>query len=521
MRRPSIASNVSRIGLALVVAALAAVAWSAAASGAPRASKPTLNVGIIQAPLSLDPASGAAGPYTPIITLEYDPLLKINAHGNLVGVLAKSWKWIGSGNNHIEITLKPNIHFADGTLLDANVVKAYFQYAGASARMQSTLGGPIADVHTIGQYTVDLTTVNPNPLLLKTFAGNWGFIPSAAGIATPANLASGAAGGAGPYEIVPSQTVSGSQYTFVPNPHYWQPKQQRYSQITVHIITSASSLLQAAETGQVEAAYGVTTTAYAAAKAGLHVYSAFAGINTIYITDRAGQSVKALADVRVREAMNLAIDRKTITRALNGKYGQPTSNIELGPGYSKSLDSYWKYDPTKAKQLLADAGYPDGFTFGVIAVTDPNDGSRILSAVAQYLKNVGITMNIFQPAVSSDFIQASQAVGKYQAVQLYTNVAGSGSSVLTTAFNTFLGPKANLNIYKDDDPTLDALAAQAQTAANPTVPMQAMAKRIITQGYEIPLFRRAFLWYVNTKKIGNFSMYPANPQPRIADWIPK
>lgn len=523
MRRPSIASllRTSQTPLAaLALAALALLALSAAANAAPKA-KPILTVGIIQAPLSLDPASGAAGPYTPILTAEYDPLVRINKHGNLTPVLATSWKWIGNTNTHFQITLRKGVHFADGSLLTADVVKSYFEYAAKSPRMLNLIGGPIASMQTIGQYTIDFTLQNPNPLLAKDFAGNWGMIPSPAGIQSPADLASGKAGGAGAYEIVPSETVTGSQYVFVPNPHYWQPKKQRYSKITVKIITSASSLLEAAQTGQVDAAYGVTTTAAAAEKSGLKVYFSFAGVNTIYITDRAGQSVKALGDVRVRQALNYAIDRVTINKALNGKFGVPTSNIDLGGGYAKRFDNYWKYDPAKAKQLLTAAGYPNGFTFGIVAVTDPNDGSRILNAVAEYLSKVGVTMNIFQPAVSSDFIQASQAVGKYQADQLYTNVAGTGSSVLSTAYATFLAPSAALNIYKVDDPVLDRLAVKAENSTNPTLPMQGMAARIISQGYEIPLFRRAFLWYVNAKKIGNFQTSPASPQPVFTDWIPK
>jgi peptide/nickel transport system substrate-binding protein len=318
-----------------------------------------------------------------MLFLAYAPLIALSPSGQLEPGLATSWHYVGSGNTNFEFTLRQGARFSDGTPVNAAAVKAWLEYNAKSPAETASLG-VLKSVQTTGDDTVDVQLATPNPEIPLILAGNWGMVGSPAGVAKPSLLAGGAAGGAGPYQVVPSQTVIGTQYTYVPNNYYYNKSAIKYAKIVVKIVTSGSSLLQAAETGEVDAAYGSTLTAAAAAAAGLKVYSAQSSVNQLVFTDLNGTVQKALGNVQVRQALNMAVDRSAIVQGIVGKYGSPTSEPELGAGYVPGLDNYYPYDPQKAKSLLASAGYPNGFTISVVSWVDPSVGSTILDAVAKY-----------------------------------------------------------------------------------------------------------------------------------------
>ena len=94
--------------LAAATVALSACSSASTSSSAAGGATQTLTVGIVEAPLSLDPSSGAAGPYTPMLFLAYAPLIALSPSGQLVPGLATSWHYVGSGNTSFELTLRQN-----------------------------------------------------------------------------------------------------------------------------------------------------------------------------------------------------------------------------------------------------------------------------------------------------------------------------------------------------------------------------------------------------------------------------
>ena len=115
----------------------------------------------------------------------------------------------------------------------------------------------------------------------------------------------------------------------------------------------------------------------------------------IYIADVTGAVSEPLADPLVRQAMQYAIDREAITDALYGDSGQISYSTPFATGqlgYSDSLASTFPYDPEKAKELLSDAGYPDGFAVKTMVVPFMyGDGAQ---AIAGQLSEVGITLEL-------------------------------------------------------------------------------------------------------------------------------
>jgi peptide/nickel transport system substrate-binding protein len=241
-------------------------------------------------------------------------------------------------------------------------------------------------------------------------------------------------------------------------------------------------------------------------------------VNQLVFTDLNGTVQKALGNVSVRQALNMAIDRSAIVQGIVGKYGSPTSEPELGAGYVPSLDNYYPYNPQKAKALLASAGYPNGFTISVVSWVDPSVGSTILDAVAKYLAAVGVTLKIYQPPTGSDFVTATASKGTYTGAQILTNIGGTGSSAVED-YQDWLSPTSILNVYKSTDPTLGGLYSQALQATNPVPLEQAMIQREVTQADTLPIYKYEFIWYVG-KNVGGFQMSNGNPQPDIAQWYP-
>src|SRR5262249_35433784 len=154
-----------------------------------------------------------------------------------------------------------------------------------------------------------------------------------------------------------------------------------FRQIYIKIITSPATALQAMQAGQFDAVWGDISTAGAAQSAGFRVASALSQIITLFINVGASPALK---DLRVRQAITYAMERKTVISSLLGQWGKPTSEVitsDANPG----LENYYPYNPTKAKQLLAAAGYPNGLRLKVLSFAFP--GPTFDTLVQAYAKN--------------------------------------------------------------------------------------------------------------------------------------
>ncbi len=222
-----------------------------------------------------------------------------------------------------------------------------------------------------------------------------GDVVGPAGLAKPESLGS-TTNGAGPYMIDPGSTILNSQYVYVKNPYYWDASAQHWDKVVIKIISDGNSILSALKTGQVQVAEGAATEADAVAAAGLKIYSAPSAMLGMYIGDIDGKIVPALKDVRVRQALNFAIDRKGIVGSLYGKYGRPTDQFVpqgIG-GYLASLEDFYPYDPAKAKQLLADAGFPNGFKFTLVEQPAVSSGDLMAQAMVANWKDIGVDVTL-------------------------------------------------------------------------------------------------------------------------------
>lgn len=498
------------------------VAFVAVATGG-RATKPVLTVAINVAPPGFDPAKSGAGHDNMVGVLTHEPIVYANPDGSFSPGLATSWQYLKASarslraNKDFKFTLRHNARFSDGTPVTARAVKIWLDYFPTRNGPQAALMGSIASVETVGRWTVIIHLKTPNPIVPFILSNNpWGLVASPAAVANPSLFAQRTYG-AGPYMLDPSQTVAGDHYTLVPNPYYYDKSRQKWSKVVVKVIPLASSLLQAMQAGQVDIGPGDATTVDAASAAGLTVVHGKGKVMTLFL-DAKGVKVKALADVRVRQALNYAINRKVIAAAFVGKYGAPTSEFESSDGFDAKYVNFYKYNPAKAKSLLAAAGYPNGFTIDEVAVAGWTGslGTPLVQAVAKDLAAVGVTVNINCCATGPEF---GNAVFIHPAPLILLGIFRSVS--MWQDFLTWIKPGSNGNKLGWNDPEIVKLWIKGSRAANSAPYWKQITKLLTTQAYYLPILENDLLFYVNAKVKGVVysEHWYGGDNPR--DWSPK
>jgi peptide/nickel transport system substrate-binding protein len=496
-RRPFVRRLRSQALLAAaLVPVVAAAACSSSGSSSGTAAKKIgadIIFGTIAAPPSLNPATGDPA-YGSTYQWAYDPLVVTQPDGTIAAGLASKWGYVGEGNKIFELTLRGNAKFSDGTAVDASAVKTYLDYersqkVGSEAALLSTVDSIAATGPLTVRITFKVSTPSFTSYISQGLAG--GNIASPKAVAKPSSLDKNTFG-AGPYKLDPSQTVASDHYTFVPNPYYWDKSRQHFKKVTVKVISNPSSMVQAMRAGQVQAALGDATTLQGARGAGLTVIAPPQAMTGLNLVDRAGTVSKPLGDVRVRQALNYAVDRKAIAKALYGDASLALAQYALPgqPGYDKSLEDKYVYDVTKAKQLLAAAGYPNGFTVPALSVNLAGL-DKVTEAIAGQLQKVGVKLQITTKANANDYVVAMLSK-KFPAA-----VIGYGLANMSTLYAGFINPAGPFNPLKYDDKQLDGLYGQYFVApdAGSAAAQKAINARLVDQAWTVPVVGAPLSYY--------------------------
>lgn len=440
----------SRLPVLLAALALATTACGGGGGAAGSASEQpsasgrvgdTLTVVSVIPPQTLDPARTAQNNAW-LTELAYQPLIVRRSDGTLTPGLAESWSYTGAGNTAFELRLRKGVRFADGGELTAQHVVAHLNYVvGAGGQMAPMLANNTFTA--TDQHTVTITAGAPNPNFPEILTQDYivGGVISPAGLAAPDQLGTRTFG-AGPYQLDPDQTVAGDHYTYVPNPHFHDADAVHWRKVVVRVITNSQAVLNAVKTGQADLAVGDPSTVSAAEQAGLTVVSTPFLWSGVVLADRAGAQAKPLADVRVRRALNLATDRQAIADALFPDIGEPTNQLTVpgGYGYDEALEDTYPHDQEKARDLLAEAGYADGFTLRL--VTPRYQQLNLLAqALADQWREVGVELDITDHANPNQFTSDAFG-GKFPAFmtsfgQIPIWMEGPSLFLPTAAFNPF------------------------------------------------------------------------------------
>lgn len=307
-------------------------------------------------PTSWDPVTSRTGFDINTISLPYASLTRLDADGDVEPSLAESWAYDETGTA-ITFTLRDDLTFSDGTVLDAEAVKAHFERGKeqADSHLRDQLAGlesVTADSET--EVTLHLSDVDYQiPYLV---AGRTGAIASPTAAEDPTKLAV-APVGAGPFVL--TEFVAESHATFVKNDDYWDADNIHIDKFELTTALDAATVVSAVQSGSVDVARLPATQIEQAEGAGLTVTVA----GTLAASDASLNLNKApLDDPAVIEALRYAFDRQAFVDAVTAGTGTITHQPfpEGYVAFNPEIEDIWSYDPDKARQILGDAGYEDG-----------------------------------------------------------------------------------------------------------------------------------------------------------------
>lgn len=325
--------------------------------------------------------------------------------GQIEPALAESWTVSDDGLTWT-FKLRQGVTFHDGTAFNADAVVFNldrlskddnpYHYKTTPTAYVGVFGDNLDSYRTVDTYTVEYKLKNPYyPFLPNLGVPNAGFISPAA-LQKFGEDAGKNPVGTGPFKFV--EYTSGDHITLERNAEYWGAKPY-LDRVTYRIVADATTRLAKLHAGEVDFVDSLAFDDIAELESdpNLAVYTlkSLGGLNWIFLQTEK----KPFDDVRVRQALNYAVNKDQINEFLFK--GLATVANSPVPQFEKVYDPTspaYGYDPDKAKQLLKDAGYPNGFETTITSYTsflgNPAGGQKLSEVIQQDLANVGVTMKI-------------------------------------------------------------------------------------------------------------------------------
>lgn len=477
------------------------------------ASAQTLRIGYADPVSSLDPQLNNYAGDRSIALHTFESLVDRRDDRTLPS-LAVSWKVLDALT--WEFTLRDDVKWQDGTPLSAddfvfsferarNVPGAVASYAGALRTISSATA---KDAHTL-----IIKTLTPNANLLPDINSVYIVSRHAGANASSADYnSSKVMVGTGPYRFV--SFVPGDRTIFERNNDYWGPKAE-WDKVDYRFIANASSRTAALLAGDVDVvdkvspidivrlrqSDKVSVYAYQGLRA-LIIQPSFREGPNEFIRDNNGQPLaqNPLRDVRVRKALSLAINRQAIDeRIMQGTVTEANQWMPSNTfGYNPTVKNI-PYDPKQAKDLLAEAGFPDGFQ---LTVHVPGDrypqAPEAMQAVAQFWSRIGIKVQL---EVQPWAVYAGRANKNELAISViaWGNGTGEATYALTNILTTVDSAKgqgaSNWGHYSN--PLVDKALVDATSEfdeAKRRAILEASAKVVSDDVGIIPLFHYQNIW---------------------------
>ncbi|GMA32553.1 ABC transporter substrate-binding protein [Litorihabitans aurantiacus] len=481
-------------------AAVAAGALLAGCSGgdAPPASSvgggagtdQVLSIGMLYDVPDWDPAMAHVGHNLQPYQVAYDSLLLREPDGELSPMLATEWNYDDS-RTVLTLELRDDVTFSDGAAFDADAVVANFEhFKGANGRQAAQLTN-YAGAVAVDADTVEVTLTRPDPAFTY-------FLSQAAGLmGSPDTLEGDDIGsvpvGSGPYVMDTAQSVAGSQYVFTAREDYWNPDLQKFGGVTLRLLADVTARANALISGQVNATLVEPASIAQLEGAGLTLVESQVDWMGLMLLDRDGTMEPGLADVRVRQAVNHALDREALLATLQLGHGVVTSQPfgEDSGAFDPELDDYYPYDPERARELLTEAGYADGVTLTLPSMPLYETTFAVLS---QQLGEVGITLE--PVAVPSQDYVTEITSGKYTSA-----FYGLFQAEAWVAINQFVSTDSLYNVFDTTTPELDTLLDEVANAADEEASDAAAVevnRYVVENAWTAPLYRRSQIYFTDT-----------------------
>jgi len=286
----------------------------------------------------------------------YDTLIHMGRTGELRPMLATEWTFSDDGSQ-LTLKLRTDVKFSDGTVFNAAAVKANLE-RGKTVADSSVKGDleTVSSVEVVDDATVRLNLSTPNAIILSRLATKAGTMVSPAAMNGAVDLGVKPVG-TGPYTL--QEYKPGVSATYLRNDSYWGEKPS-VAKIELTLFADSTAGINALTTGQIDMFELLDKpSADTVSSAGLKV-TPVDGLRVEWVALDFAEKFK---DPKVREALSMSLDRKAFADFVGR--GSPTYQWvpDTSPYFDPALGDLTPFDPAKAKQLLAEAGYPDGFSF--------------------------------------------------------------------------------------------------------------------------------------------------------------
>jgi peptide/nickel transport system substrate-binding protein len=393
--------------------ALFAATLLAGACVVPSAPAATLRFADQGDAISMDPYALNESLQLTLMANVYEPLVGRGKQLELIPILATSWKQ--TAPTVWRFTLRKDVKFHDGTPFTAEDVIFSYERAKSDGSDMKTYVGPIKEIRKIDDLTVDIITAEPFPILPDTI--NVWYMMSKSwceknNATAPVDVRKGTenaatlkANGTGPFMV--KSREPGVRTVFAANPNYWTKVESNLTEAVFTPIGNAATRVAALISGDIDMMEPAPLQDLDRLSAnptlkvlqGPELRTIFLGMDQardelLYANVKGKNPFK---DRRVRQAFYQAIDENAIAHTVMRGAATP-SGLMIAPGirgFAKDLNTRLPFDPVVAKQLLTDAGYPNGFEVGMNCPNDRyvNDAA-ICQAVAAMLAKIDVKVDL-------------------------------------------------------------------------------------------------------------------------------
>jgi len=428
------------------------------ASGLAFAQSGTLQIAVDQAPVGLDPDIVTAFSSFAVVNEIYEGLLEVNADLKLEPALATDWTVSPDGLTYV-FNLRQGVKFHNGReMTSADVVYSYDRIMDPkTGSPQASRFNEVTSVQATGPYQVTFKLKEPFAPFLSNLT-NLFVVPKEV-VEANGNLQKVAVG-TGPYEL--EKVVPDTYVLLKANPDYYRKGEPKLAELKFDIVPEASTRAAGLRTGTYQLLPTVDPVTAQTLKGA-------SGVTMLGTQDLAysllglNVSRKPFDDPKVREAINYAVNRPDIVQAVY--LGNAVPGGPLSPGlkqWAVPVSQYPCYTPSvaKAKQLLAEAGYPNGFSTTIITfgtIKEVADTAQVLQA---QLAQVGIKAKVDVEEFGK-FVQD----WKNSNFDMFVSLNGGAVDPDGYLYRTF-HTGGSTNVYKYSNPTVDKLLEQGRTTTD-------------------------------------------------------
>ncbi|MFV0309910.1 MAG: ABC transporter substrate-binding protein [Desertimonas sp.] len=316
----------------------------------------------------------------------YDRLFDVDGSGEVVPMLAEAYEFDEAGTSLV-LTLREDVTFHDGAAFDAEAVKANIERAQTveGSAVAPDLDG-VTGVEVVDPTHVRLTLAEADASLIASLASRAGAMISPAAFDTDLSQTEA---GAGPYTMV--EYAAGASMTYERYDDYWDPAAAGAARVEMRVQPDPTTRLNALRSGQTDVSTAIASQ-----------YDEIEGLDGLVVTASPGTVYNQLllnrtrsefGDIRVRQALYHAIDRQAICDGV--LFGLCDLSVQpLVPGHfgynPDRPGDYYTYDPDRARELLAEAGLDDGFSFELMTPAGLPPYPDIAQVLQAQLAEVGI-----------------------------------------------------------------------------------------------------------------------------------